>query len=126
MEITMPQQDCGRDSAPVQDIHAARIRKLNDQFRRTFVGGIVAGTDGFGTLGSDLGARFLRAIQAFDDFGEDNDPYGEHDFGAITLDGITVFWKIDYYDYTMVAGSEDPADPDKTLRVLTIMLASEY
>ena len=50
----------------------------------------------------------------------------EHDFGAIEIDGDRYFWKIDHYDSLMVGGSEDPTDPGKTTRVLTIMRADEY
>lgn len=38
-----------------------------------------------------------------------------------------IFWKIDYCaDRSCARGSEDPADPTRSFRVLTIMLASEY
>ena len=50
----------------------------------------------------------------------------EHDFGKVVIAGVSCFWKIDYYDHTMTYGSEDPANPDITTRVLTIMQASEY
>ena len=60
------------------------------------------------------------------DFNEDNDPYGEHDFGAIDHNGQKIYWKIDYYDSDLKYGSENPADPCQTARVITIMLANEY
>ena len=47
------------------------------------------------------------------------------DTGAFEHNGERVFWKIDCYDRAMEFGSEDPADPQKTTRVLTIMLAGE-
>jgi hypothetical protein len=62
----------------------------------------------------------------FDAFTPDNDPYRERDFGAFEHNGDRIFWKIDYYDRSMTKGSEDPSDPGQTLRLLTIMLASEY
>jgi Protein of unknown function (DUF3768) len=65
-------------------------------------------------------------VQSFKDFTEDNDPHGEHDFGSFEYAGERCFWKIDYYDKAMEYGSDDPADPAKTTRVLTIMLAEEY
>jgi hypothetical protein len=72
-------------------------------------------------------SRVVESVQNFTSFTEDNDPYGEHDFGTIALDGIGwVFWKIDYYDPSFTYASDDPADPTKTRRVLTIMLAEEY
>lgn len=84
-------------------------------------------TSGVSALGPLFVARALSAVTAFDKFPADNDPYGEHDFGSFELDGEKLFWKIDYYskddpNYS----SEDPSDPLKTARVLTIMLAEEY
>ena len=45
---------------------------------------------------------------------------------AFEADGETIFFKIDYLDKAMAAGSPDPADPLVTTRVITIMLAEEY
>ena len=103
-----------------------QIRELNDAFRRTFAGGKVMMTSGVDELPDCVKAEALRQVATFSDFTPDNDPHGEHDFGSFTLVGRRFFWKIDYYDRGMIHGSEDPADPEKTTRVLTIMLASEY
>ena len=105
---------------------ADRIRLLNDNFRSTFVGGQMLTTATVAELPVDIKARLFLAVQSFTDFTADNDPHREHDFGAVELEGERYFWKIDYYALDLQGGSEDPADPDKTTRVLTIMRADEY
>ena len=102
------------------------IRDLNDKFRRELQGGTLLLTAGIIALGAEAQAHIIAAVQAFDAFSPDNDPYGEHDFGSVEVSGEKIFWKIDYYDLTHAMHSEDAADPSKTERVLTIMLASEY
>jgi hypothetical protein len=103
-----------------------RIRLLNDNFRTTLVGGRMFMTAGVNALPVDTKARVLLGVQSFDKFTEDNDPHHEHDFGSFEIEGETYFFKIDYYALDMAGGSEDPADPEKTTRVLTIMRADEY
>ena len=102
------------------------IRDLNDAFRRTFIGGAVMITAGVEAMTDDERRSLLERVRTFEAFSEDNDPHGEHDFGSIDEGGTRCFWKIDYYDRTLTRGSEDPSDPSQTVRVLTIMLASEY
>ena len=105
---------------------AAKIRELNDRFRTTMTGGRVMMTAGVDALPPDVKAMVIRRVATFSDFNADNDPHEEHDFGSFTLSGRKFFFKLDYYDLAMEFGSEDPADPSKTTRVLTIMLAEEY
>lgn len=105
---------------------ATRIRFLNDRLRTTGTGGKMFITVGIQALPHHGLFAVLQKVRDFDDFGEDNDPYGEHDFGAFTHAGRKIFWKIDYYDPTMLYQSQDPSDDEKTLRLLTIMLAEEY
>ena len=103
-----------------------KIAILNDAFRTTFLGGRVVVTPSVRALPLDKNAALLEAVRSFNKFDRDNDPRGEHDFGSIELDGDTYFFKVDYYDKACEYGSEDPADPEKTTRVLTIMRADEY
>jgi hypothetical protein len=105
---------------------AGCIRVLNDNFRSTFIGGQVVMTQGVNALSIGTKARVFLAVQGFGEFSADNDPHREHDFGSFEVEGEKYFWKIDYYALDMDGGSEDPADPEKTTRVLTIMCADEY
>lgn len=94
------------------------ITELNDRFRR---GDSTLGqhmmTVGVQALPVEKQNQLLELVQNFDQFTPDNDPYGEHDFGKVTLDDDEYFWKIDYYDPTMTRHSNDPASPNATLRL---------
>ena len=103
-----------------------RNRVLNDNFRSTFVGGRVVMTSAVSELPPEVMAKAFLQVQRFAQFDASNDPHGEHDFGSFEVAGEKFFWKIDYYDHGMMFGSEDPSDPEKTTRVLTIMFADEY
>jgi len=107
-------------------VDASRIRDLNDQLRRSLSGGVLVMTAGVIALGAKRQMAILSAIAAFDDFSPENDPYCERDFGALTVDGNRVLFKIDYLDRALTGHSPDPADPTVTTRVLTVMLAEEY
>ena len=115
------------------DPRAAIIAKQNDAFRammllgghKTYQGETVTtravAAKGFGFM---LNAQI--AVAAFNEFNEDNDPYGDHSFGVVTVNGERIYWKIDLYDLNLEYGSEEPENPEKTRRVLTIMLPSDY
>lgn len=83
-------------------------------------------TAGVLALGNAYIERAVVCMRYYSDFTEDNDPWGEHDFGRFELDDQTLLWKIDYYDTELEMGSPDPRDPAQTRRVLTLMLAKEY
>ncbi|MGB5863688.1 MAG: DUF3768 domain-containing protein, partial [Sulfitobacter sp.] len=85
-----------------------QISKLNDLLRTTFIGGKVLTTTGIHQLPDDVQEDIITKVRTFDEFTEDNDPYGEHDFGAFQQASAgKIFWKIDYYAPNMEQGSED-------------------
>ena len=103
-----------------------RIRELNDRCRMApGVGGRLVQTSGILALPPEEQLAIHEKVKSFNDFNEDNDPYGEHDFGSFEHAGRKIIWKINYFDLNLMQRSEAPADPTKTVRVLTIMLAEE-
>lgn len=121
----------------------ARIARLNDRARQAMGLACTAfATVGFRSLSEADQSRVRELIETYDAFDEDSDPHGERDFGAVYQLGDgrwttdrpkvrdnereRVFWKLDYYDRDLRFGSEDPANPAVTRRVLTIMLSDEY
>ena len=103
-----------------------QIRRLNDEVRVTGLFGLLVFSSEL-NVHSPSARREIRQIVAdYDGFDPDNDPYEEHDFGAVEFDDHLIFWKIDYYNKSLTHGSVDAADERVTARVLTIMLAEEY
>lgn len=112
----------------MSNANTKKIADLNDLARTAMgVASTLVQTAGIATLDGYVQSAIREKVETFDAFTPDNDPYGEHDFGAFDHDGVgKVFWKIDYYNRTLDGGSEDPSDPRVTTRVLTIMRAEEY
>ncbi len=104
----------------------ARIRDCNDHMRVHGRGGIVQMTNAITSLGLPTVNAIFTAVAGFSDFNSDNDPWGQHDCASLTVAGVHVIFKIDYLDRSRRFQSPDPADPKRTVRVLTVMLAEEY
>jgi len=105
---------------------SAKIAALNDRARQRLDHCRWILTQGVLSCDPLTVAELLIAVEDFDAFTAHNDPYAEHDFGVITIEGTTFFGKFDYYDLDLQMHSPDPTDTNVTTRVLTIMLAEEY
>lgn len=105
-----------------------QIAILNDALRTSFnpACGRIVMTSGFASMPAEIKDKVLRQIAEFTDFTRDNDPHGEHDFISVGIEDQKFFAKIDYFDLTLSCGSENPADPAVTIRVMTIMRAEDY
>ena len=115
----------------------AAIAAQNDAFRKLACLGIAPDQPIAGrmhvtrSLARPRMASWLRRSKLageFDVFEPENDPDGCHDFGAVDIRGQKVFWKIDLYeaDSDFRYGAEAPDNPATTMRVLTIMMASDW
>lgn len=107
---------------------AERIARLNDTLRRYGTGGSIFVTRSVADHPALHMEAILLALARYDAFDADNDPHGERDFGDLEVAGTSLLFKIDYYarGSQFAYGSDDPADPAKTERVLTIMLPEDW
>jgi hypothetical protein len=100
-----------------------QIAALNDAMRTSGAGHTVI-TQGVRAMPLTVVMRVMAAVLQFDKFPDD---CPEHDFGLVNVANEKFFFKIDYYDANSLdTASDDPADPEKTHRVMTIMRADEY
>lgn len=74
--------------APRQGARSAIIAALNDTLRTTLATGTVMLTPGLQGLPPAQLRAVIEGVRRFTAFTPDNDPYGEHDFGAIDLSGL--------------------------------------
>ena len=104
----------------------SEIALQNDNFRKHLSQGTLVLTQGIRSNTKEDLEAIITQVRTFDTFDENNDPYGERDFGAFDYKGKKIFWKIDYYDQEFLYLSPDVSNPRVTNRVLTIMYAEEY
>ena len=102
------------------------IAEQNDDFRLHPSKGTFCLTSGIRALGKDCVREIIDIVRNFNNFNKDNDPYGEHDFGAFYYRNKQIFFKIDNYDREFLYLSPDVTNPKLTNKVLTVMLAQEY
>ena len=98
-----------------------KVVALNDQLRTTFKGGRVQMTRGVYNLDDRLRGRALSVLARYNKF----DPASEHDCGVFIFAGFAFEWRIEYRGKDGVGQSPDPADPDKTMRVLTLYVTED-
>jgi Protein of unknown function (DUF3768) len=103
-----------------------KIREENDKFRTTFRGGKILLTYGVAELPTEIVAAALVQVASFKDFDEENDPHEEHDYLSFDLCNREFVFIIQYYDLKMEGPSIDPADPNVTKRLATLMLTHEW
>lgn len=128
---TTPHEANQTNVSAIDEARTQRIRALNDQFHTGMPQQIQhlgrrLLTASVWQLGAVACFEIMLSVRAFNEFGSDNDPWGEHDFGSFDYKGHTIFWKIDYFDKAEQMASPDPADPAVTTHLLTVLLASDY
>ncbi len=130
------------DQSTIKADRSATIARHNDAFRKALkttltpdglVRGRVVVTRSVHDLPEQLYLAAVEKMRIECTFDAGNDPYGEHDFGSFSVNGLgqdldtTFFWKIVYYaDDSLEWGSSAPETLSKTYRVLTLMLPEDY
>ncbi len=94
----------------------AKIVELNDQLRTTFTGGRVQMTPATYELDAQIRGRALCVMSRYNKFDDES----EHDWGVFIFAGYSFEWRIEYRCKDGIGSSPDPADSEKTLRVLTL------
>ena len=105
------------------------IAEQNDLFRQKPTLNEASGRWVYTVAINAKGPAFLedcvKAVGEYSDFTEDNDPYGTHEMGFMTVQGKKVWWKCDKGD-DHEWESPNPSVLVETRRVLTILFPDDY
>jgi len=73
----------------------SKVSIENDEFRKSLdpSKGVVFLTKRVSLLPPQDRSKLLKLVQEFESFKVENDPYGEHDFGKVTMGSENFFWK---------------------------------
>lgn len=117
---------------PTLTDRSSRIAALNDLCRQgldseariVVTASCLAALAGAGGLDDELSAQveLLAAVRLHRFTLEDG---ADRRRGEVLVRGRIIRFVIDYYDRSLEWGSEDPADPDVTTRVMTILLPED-
>ena len=110
----------------VQLPRAEAIAQLNDQLRKTGIGGMVVVTKAVTHLPGFDAAVLMAALARYDGFNANNDPHGERDSGSLRLFDSDLLFKINYDDLALKFGSDDPANAAATKRTLTVLTSADW
>jgi len=102
------------------------IAALNDMLRQSQLTGQITLSKGVQSLNADMRKRILTGVKIYNAFAPQGDEQKERDFGAFSCDEHDIFWVIDCYDENSHYLSDNPADLNRTNRVLRVMLVDEY
>ena len=103
-----------------------KIAALNDMLRQSQLTGQVVLFQGVQALNAGVRERILNGVKAYNAFAPQGDTQKERDFGAFECGDHDIFWVIDCYDENSYYLSDNPADLNRTNRVLRVMLTEEY
>ena len=104
-----------------------KIALLNDAFRTTLSGGTVLLTAGVHELPDMVKAAAIQKVATFDDVQRKTTTRTVSTTSAASSSAVAgSSGRLTTSTNAASSAREDPADPQKTTRILTIMLASEY
>lgn len=109
-------------------LRSFKIRERNDTLR---VRGPLFNNDKLqisrevSAMSQDQLKSLFKAVQGFNSFNHDNDPYGEHDCAIFDHKRDKFMFKIDYYDLEFEGGI-DPYSGEEYRAVMLIMFSHEY